>query len=122
MKYTQIQLLHKFICNNIKSGTTDEKSLQLKDSRLFFLNKCIAVRSINNNNNHEELIINLHRYDKKTEIIQQYLLNNSFQYNRTIILFDNDKEFECYCYQNFNIGHIQKNKLLEKKKEVKVWT
>ena len=103
MKYTQRQLLHRFILVDIKSGTTNEKSLQLKDSKLFFLNKCIAVRSINNNNKHEELIINLHKYDKKTEVVQQYLLNNSFQYNRTIILFDNDKEFECYCYQNFNI-------------------
>lgn len=118
MKYTKRQLLDKFIYNSIKTAISNEEHLQLIESKLFFFNKCIAVRSINNNNKYEELVINLHKYDKKTEIIQHYLLNNSFQYNRTIVLFNNDKDFECYCYQNFNIGDIQKIDYLQKK-EVK---
>lgn len=68
MKYTKRQLLDKFIYNSIKTGISNEEHLQLIESKLFFFNKCIAVRSINNNNKYEELVINLHKYDKKLKL------------------------------------------------------
>lgn len=92
MESTQRQLLKNFIYNKIKSGIYKDGELKLIESKLFFFNKCIAFRKFNDNG-YEELFINIYKYDNKTLAIQNYLLNNSFKYNRTVIIINNDIEF-----------------------------
>ena len=94
--YTVMGLLNKFIKNEVTEGITNGKTLRVEDSKLFYLNKCLAIRKFNKKTNRFVLFINLHRYGERTQKIQNYLIKNSVFYNRTVISVDNENKFYKY--------------------------